>query len=244
MTRSTAGERLPSVAHTPLTKAHDHDAGVRGNERLTALAGTVLLALISVEIVTVLTLRTLMTVHIVVGVLLTGPLIVKLASTGYRFIRYYAGSAAYVRRGPPRLPLRLLAPLLVATTILLIGSGIGLVLTGPAAPGPLEALHNLSFVAWLPLVVVHALAYLARALRLVSADAIEHLATPPRGRGWRFIANGGALLLAAGAAIVLLSAADPWVAWSQTQRPIPAFLIVGSVLALLAVLIAELRRWS
>src|SRR2546423_8474917 len=101
-------------------------SGVIGNERLTALAGAVLLVLIVVELVTVPNLRALLSVHVLVGVLLAGPLAVKLGSTGYRFLRYYTGSPAHVRKSPPRLALRVLAPLLPATTPVVIGSRIGL----------------------------------------------------------------------------------------------------------------------
>jgi hypothetical protein len=80
-------------------------SGVVGNERLTALAGAVLLVLILVEIVSAAYLHALLPIHIFVGVLLAGPLVVKLGSTGYRFLRYYTKSPAYVRSGPPRLPL-------------------------------------------------------------------------------------------------------------------------------------------
>jgi hypothetical protein len=63
-------------------------AGVVGNERLTALAGAVLLVLIVVELVTSVRLRMLLSAHVVAGVVLAGPLAVKLGSTGYRFVRY------------------------------------------------------------------------------------------------------------------------------------------------------------
>src|SRR5438132_6062073 len=92
-------------------------SGVIGNERLTALAGAVLLVLILVELVSSANLHALLPLHIFVGVLLAGPLVVKLGSTGYRFLRYYTRSPAYVRSGPPRLLLRVLAPLLVVTTV-------------------------------------------------------------------------------------------------------------------------------
>jgi hypothetical protein len=54
------------------TKGEQHSAVV-GNERLIALAGIVLLVLIIAEIVISINMRTLMSVHIFVGVLLTGP---------------------------------------------------------------------------------------------------------------------------------------------------------------------------
>ena len=111
-------------------------SGIVGNERLTALAGAVLLVLILVEFVSAANLHAL-PIHVFVGVLLAGPLVVKLGSTGYRFLHYYTRSLAYAHNGPPRLPLRVLGPLLV-TTLVVVGSGIGLVVTGllnlPDAP--------------------------------------------------------------------------------------------------------------
>ncbi len=117
----------------------DERSAVVGNERLTALASAVLLVLIVVELVSSASLRTLLPIHIFIGVGLSGPLVVKIGSTGYRFLRYYTRSPAFVRRGPPHLALRVLAPLLLVTTLVVIGSGIGLVVTGPErrslAPG-------------------------------------------------------------------------------------------------------------
>jgi hypothetical protein len=185
------------------------DPGVDGNERLTSIAGLLLLALMAVEILTVPTLHALMTVHILVGVVLAGPLVVKLGSTGYRFTRYYTGASAYVRRGPPRLPLRVLAPVLVAATLVLLASGIGLVLAGPAQAGQLVALHNLSFLVWLPLIAVHVVAYAVRALRLGTADAGRPSMGAPSGRAWRLSANVEALMVGAIGALVLLSDAPP-----------------------------------
>src|SRR5256885_13473696 len=127
-------------------------SGVIGNERLTALAGAVLLVLILLELVSSANLHALLPLHIFVGVFLAGPLVVKLGSTGYRFVRYYTKSPAYVRSGPPRLPLRGLAPLLLVTTLAVVGSGIGLVVAGPAQAGLLRPLHSLSVVLWLALI--------------------------------------------------------------------------------------------
>src|SRR2546429_377406 len=64
-------------------------SGVVGNERLTALASAVLLVLILVELVSSASLHAGLAIHIFVGVLLASPLVVKLGSTGYRFLRYY-----------------------------------------------------------------------------------------------------------------------------------------------------------
>ena len=52
------------------------------------------------------------------------PVALKLGSTGYRFARYYLGSPVYRAKGPPLLPLRLLAPVLVLTTLLVFATGV------------------------------------------------------------------------------------------------------------------------
>ena len=75
--------------------------GVQGNEQLTALTGTVLLAGFALEGLTLLALGRLLTLHMFLGVLLIGPVLLKIGSTGYRFVRYYTGSEGYVRKGPP-----------------------------------------------------------------------------------------------------------------------------------------------
>jgi hypothetical protein len=78
--------------------------GVAGNERLTALTGAVLLAGFTVGGFAVLSLRGLLTLHIFLGMLLIGPVALKISSTVYRFARYYSGAAPYVRKGPDGFP--------------------------------------------------------------------------------------------------------------------------------------------
>src|SRR3989449_9148972 len=216
------GPGRPSEQTTTDNRNGDDRSSVVGNERLTALAGAVLLVLFVVELVTVPNLSTLLSVHVLVGVLLVGPLAVKLGSTGYRFLRYYTGAPAYVRKGPPSLPLRVLAPLLLATTLVVIGSGIGLVVTGPLYPGPLLLMHGLSTLLWLPLIAIHVFAYLWRALRSLADDwskhpgRSEHLA-----RGLRLGVNLGALLSGAIAALLVLPVAAPWSTWITTTGNVP-----------------------
>ena len=219
-------------------------SGVVGNERLTALAGAVLLVLILVELVSSASLHALLPIHIFAGVLLAGPLVVKLGSTGYRFLRYYTRSPAFVRRGPPRLPLRVLGPLLLIMTIVVVGSGIGLVVTGPAQAGLLLPLHNISVLFWLSLIAMHVCAYLWRTPRLVADDWRKPSGRSlVPGRGLRLGVNLGALLAGAVAAILLFPGAAPWVAWSQTGQTISAPLIVGLILATLVLLVTRPLRW-
>jgi hypothetical protein len=223
-----------------------HWSAVVGNERLTGLAGAVLLVLIAVELATVPTLGALLSVHVVVGVLLAGPLLVKLGSTGYHFVRYYTGSPAYVRKGPPRLPLRLLAPLLVATTLVVIGSGIGLVATGPTQAGSLVLVHGLSTLIWLPLIAIHVLAYLWRVPRGLAADWSTYPAEHASGRGLRLGVNLGALLGGAIAALLVRPLAAPWSTWITMtgNGPGPFLIIAGLLVAALALVAARLLRWT
>ncbi|HEX4715572.1 MAG TPA: hypothetical protein VH164_11670 [Ktedonobacteraceae bacterium] len=142
--------------------------GVIGNERLTALVSLVLLVLITMELVTSAFLGIWLPAHTVVGILLAGPLLVKMGSTGWRFLRYYTRTPAYVRRGPPPLVLRVLGPVLLVTTVVMVGSGIGLVVIGPLQPFLL--VHVFSALAWLPLVAVHSLAHFWQVPRHIAAD--------------------------------------------------------------------------
>ena len=216
-----------------------------GNERLTALAGAVLLVLIVVEVLTLPNLRALLSVHIVVGVVLAGPLAVKIGSTGYRFVRYYTRSPAYVRRGPPHLALRLLAPVLVATTIVAVGSGILLVVTGPAQASGLRTVHVISSIAWLPVLSVHTLAHAPRLPRVIAEDWRGSDAEAVRRRGLRSGVNAGALLVGAIAAVLLSPLTAPWIAWVDVpgNAPGPAFAIVGLALAVLALLVTRPVGW-
>ncbi len=220
----------------------DEQSAVVGNERMTGLAGAVLLVLILIELVSAAILRTLLSIHVFAGVLLAGPLVVKLGSTFWRFLRYYTGSPAFVRRGPPHLALRVMAPLLIVTTLVVIGSGIGLVVTGPLSAGPLLPLHGFSVLVWLPLIALHGFAHIRRVPRLVTDDwsnpSSKNLA---KGRGRRLGMNLGALLAGAVAAILLFPGAASWIVWSQTNAKIPAPMIVGLLVAILTLLV--IRPW-
>ena len=91
--------------------------GSAANEQLTAIIAAVLLPLLVAEGATLLNIRALLTVHAFIGMLLVPVVALKLASAGWRMVRYYTGSEEYVLRGPPHLAIRLVvAPVLVAST--------------------------------------------------------------------------------------------------------------------------------
>jgi hypothetical protein len=187
---------------------------VEGNERLTAWTAAVLLLLLAAEGVTILKIRGLLTLHFFIGMLLIGPVAVKAGSTIYRFCRYYTGSVPYRRKGPPELYLRMLGPLVIASTAGVFGSGVALAFAGPGK-GPWLFLHKGSFVIWLCIMFVHVLAHLARLPGLLAAEfrggaGRHHAAAYLGGRGMRI----GLLIasLAAGLVIAMLTVhlAAPW----------------------------------
>src|SRR6202035_2912224 len=75
--------------------------GTRGNERLTAVTGAVLIVLLAVIGMTIISIRPLIWVHLFVGLLLIGPVVLKVGTTGYRFVRYYTRDPSYRRKGAP-----------------------------------------------------------------------------------------------------------------------------------------------
>ena len=98
--------------------------------------------------------------HVFVGFVLIPPVLLKLASTGWRFARYYTGARAYVEQGPPRLAMRLLAPLFVAATFVLFASGVAMAVLHGHALTVARQLHGPSSVIWMALLGVHVLVYL------------------------------------------------------------------------------------
>jgi hypothetical protein len=183
--------------------------GPPGNERLTTSIGLVLLVLLGIETLTTLALHSYLPEHIFLGLLLIPPVALKLASTGWRFFRYYTNSRPYRLEGPPRLLLRLLAPLLVLSTLTLFGSGVALIIVGHGG-GPLLQLHAVSFGVWGVLVAVHILAYLSRVLRVGLADWRHNAAPRVTGARSRRAALLGALLAGVILALATYSAQDAW----------------------------------
>lgn len=194
--------RLPWVSRRLLA------GGTEGNRRLTAMTATVLLALLAAEGLTLLAIRPLVSTHIFLGMLLIPPIALKLASTGYRFARYYGGDAAYRREGPPRLLMRMLvAPLVVASTLGLFASGVALLAVGPRG-GAVLAVHKASFLVWFLAMSAHVLAYVLRLPQLVGAD----VAGAHRGSGVvvRRLLVAGALVAGVTLAIATLPLAHAW----------------------------------
>jgi hypothetical protein len=146
-----------------------------GNERLTAMTGAVLLVLFVAECLTLLNIGNLLTLHVFLGMLLLGPVGLKIGSTLWRFTRYYTGSAAYARRGPPAPLQRVTGPFVILTTVAVLGTGIMLV-EGPGN-GSWGRLHHLSFFIWAAVIVIHLASYVPKLPRMLSGrvDPARHL---------------------------------------------------------------------
>lgn len=136
--------------------------GTNGNEQLTAVVGVVLLVLFAVLGVTIIRIgnNTMLWLHLFLGVILVGPVALKLASTGYRFTRYYTSNPAYRRKGPPPALMRVLGPFVILMTLGVFFTGLLLLLDGPGVGSTVREWHKLFFFGWLGVVGVHVLWHL------------------------------------------------------------------------------------
>jgi hypothetical protein len=135
----------------------------------------VLLVLFAAEGVTILSVHQLLTLHFFLGMLIVGPVVLKACSVLYRFVRYYTGAEEYRRKGPPAPLLRMLGPVVLITSVSVIGTGIMLAITGPSGLGTWLFLHRASFVLWFGAMTVHVLAYVWRLPRLISGDLASQM---------------------------------------------------------------------
>lgn len=194
----------------------DRTTKVEGNSRLTAVNGMMLLVLLAVEGVTVLNVRGMITLHIYLGILLIGPVLLKSVSTIYRFVRYYTGAPAYVQKGPPHPILRVLGPFVIFSSVAVLGTGIGLIFVGQAHREPLLTLHQASFIVWLVVVTIHVLGHLFHASTTTWRELRDPQVDPAvRGRRWRLVAVAASLVIGVGLATALMPSAHSW-----TSQPI------------------------
>lgn len=136
--------------------------GTDGNEQLTAVVGVILLGLFAVLGITILFIGNgkMLWLHLFLGTLLVGPVALKLASTGYRFTRYYTSNPAYKRKGPPHPLMRAMGPFVILSTLGVFFTGLVLMIDGPSAGNFVRELHKLFFFAWIAVVGIHVLWHL------------------------------------------------------------------------------------
>jgi hypothetical protein len=209
-------EAIPVPSATPRVQGRHASAvtkrerlGTEGNEILTSAAAAVLTVLLAVEGITIIWIGGLVSLHMFIGLALIPPALLKLASVGYRFFRYYSGARAYREKGPPLLALRLLAPVLVASTIAVLATGVWLLLLGHKSDQVLQ-LHQIAFIVFGVVFVIHFLAYVPRMVRSLRADwgSARRLAIP--GTGARGMLVAAALGAGLALALTLLGAIEGW----------------------------------
>jgi hypothetical protein len=205
--------------------------GPAGNARLTAWLGALLLTLFLAELATLLDVEGLLSWHIVVGVLLVPPALAKTASTGWRIVRYYTGHWAYRKAGPPPMLLRVLGPLVVLSTLAVLGTGLALIVLGPDAGRTTLltvlgyrisalTLHQGTFIVWATATGLHTLGRLVPALRILSGPTENGYVVP--GGSPRGVVLLTSVLVATLAAVLVLDASGAWLTTDLHQHRAPS----------------------
>jgi hypothetical protein len=189
--------------------------GVDGNERLTAMVAVLLLVLLFLAGLTVPVANSQTRLHVFLGVAVIPPVLLKVGSTTWRFVRYYAGSFSYRRKGPPALILRFLGPVLVMLTLVMLLSGVGLIIVAPRSiHSQLSQIHRVSFVLWFAVTTVHVLGHLKETATFAPRDFVRRTRRQVRGastRAWVTLASLVTGLVCAWAILPYVTAVSPFV---------------------------------
>lgn len=202
----------PSDARANTRAGRLTGGGTTGNERLTTVVGATLLVLLAAIGLTIIRIHGLLSEHMFIGMLLVPPVLLKMSSTGYRFARYYTADPRYRRKGPPELALRVIAPMVVLCTLVVIGSGVALLFAGPSSRGTLYPIHKDSFFVWGAFMALHVLGHLPGMPAVLRADygRAAGLSSDVTGRTGRMLALGGALVAGVVLAILVIPDFGPW----------------------------------
>jgi hypothetical protein len=202
-------------ARTRTSRAeHRADAGVEGNARLTAVNAAVLLVVLAAEGFTLLGVRQMLTPHVFIGMVLIPPVLLKVGSTCWRFVRYYGGAPAYRRKGPPPVLLRLLGPVVVVLTVVLLASGVALLFVRGSDLSLLLKVHKASFVLWFGAMTIHVLGHLTEVVRFAPRDWVRRARRDVGGAGIRQWLIAASLAAGVLAGVLVLSRIGPWLAVS------------------------------
>jgi len=201
------------------TKAAHRDAGelraaegVEGNARLTGATAAVLFVLFAAEGVTILSIHTLVTPHVFIGLLMVPPVLVKIGSTSWRIGRFYLGSPAYRQKGAPPTLLRLLGPVVVVLTAVVLGSGVALLFVGRSLEPDVMFVHKASFVLWFGSMAIHVLAHIVETAELAPRDWYARTRKDARGASARQWLLAVSLVAGVFLGILLIDRVGPFVA--------------------------------
>jgi hypothetical protein len=206
--RAASGNRRRGDSPEP--RSEQRHPRVEANARLTATMGLVLIVMLFAEGLTLLSIRQLLSWHVAIGMALIPPVGVKIASTLWRFARYYLGDRRYRHAGPPHPLLRVLGPVVTLSTVALIATGVAATVAGPSAHLVVTA-HQASFVIWFAVMAIHVMGHLGEAARMGRADLVPLRRTRriPH-RGWRQAAVIAGVAAGVALAASTTSLAAPW----------------------------------
>lgn len=194
--RRDEGPSAPAAAAAPggvrSRRAARRATGPEANARLTAMTAALLFVLFAAEGITVLRIHSLLTPHVVIGMVLVPVVVVKVGSTLWRFARYYLGDPEYRRKGPPPAFLRLLGPFVVVLTVAVLGTGIALLLVPQADRSPWLFLHKATFVLWFGAMALHVLGHILDTAQLAPRDFAHRTRKQVRGasaRQWLLVVS-------------------------------------------------------
>lgn len=137
----------------------------------------------------------------------------KVASTGWRIVRYYTGDVPYRQAGPPQMLMRVIGPLVVVTTLSVLATGVLVAIEGPTGrhgstfglPVSMLFQHKATFIAWLVVMTVHVLGRTVRAAKIVGGRATSAARVPGS------TSRSAALIAAAACSVVLaILLVTPW----------------------------------
>ena len=183
-------------------------ANVTGNARITGAVGAVIFVLLFVEGLTILRINRFMWLHVFVGTLIIVFAATKIASTSYRFFRYYTGQRDYVKKGPPSPILRLLGPFVTLTTVALLATGVGTLLASHVRG--LALAHKASFILWFGAMTLHVLGHALETPALAFADWRRSRRAESPGAYTRLALLVVAVLVGLSLAVLSLHWADQW----------------------------------
>jgi hypothetical protein len=168
------------------------------------------LILLIAELATVvLGAASVLSLHAAIGLILVPPVVVKLASTTWRMVNYYLGTAAYTHRGPPPALARVLGPILSLTIVLVLASGGALILGPSSLHQTALQVHKVTFYLALLLIVAHLAMHLTQPLGLAARDWVNRRGATLLVRAtWTGII--GSVLLGARLALTIAGHAEPY----------------------------------
>jgi hypothetical protein len=174
------------------------------------MAAALLLVLLAAEGLTILRVHSLLTPHVVIGMVLVPVVLLKIGSTSWRFARYYLGDPEYRRKGPPPLLLRLLGPFVLVLTVAVLGTGVVLIFSPTAGRSQWLFLHKATFILWLGAMTLHVLGHLLDPARLAPRDFYRRTRAQVHGASLRQWLIVGAVAIGALLALAVAPKIGPW----------------------------------